>query len=350
MQQTPGPGYKTDMKKISLKDIAQLAGASPSTVSFVLNGKAKAMRISETLAKKIKAVAKQEGYKPNQVAVSLRTGQTKILGLIVESIGGHFFGALARVIEDEADKYGYRIIYCSTENKPEKGREMIRMLSQSQVDGYLITPVQGMEEDIKELIKHKRPVVLIDGYFPEIPVPYVLVNNFAGVTEGMNHLIAKGHKKIAFVTVGIDLVQIQQREDAYLRAMRKSKLPGGKKLIFTLDYDYDKAQAILLLSEFIASHRDLDAIFFATNYLGITGLQCINNLKLKVPSDIAVICFDDHDIFSILPPGIAAIKQPVEEIAKTAVRLLLQQLGKEKTMTGGSNIEIKGTLIERGST
>jgi LacI family transcriptional regulator len=82
------------MKKISLKDIAHLAGVSTSTVSFVLNGKAKEMRISETLSKKIVALANKEGYKPNQIAVSLRTGQSKIIGLIVESIGGHFFGAL----------------------------------------------------------------------------------------------------------------------------------------------------------------------------------------------------------------------------------------------------------------
>ncbi len=155
------------------------------------------MRISETLEKKIKDVAKKEGYHPNQVAVSLRTGQSKILGLIVESIGGHFFGALARVIEAEAEKFGYRIIYCSTENDPNKGRDMIRMLSQSQVDGYLITPVEGMENDIKELMKHRKPLVLIDGYYPEVSAPYVLVDNAAGVTRGMTHLIEKGYRKIA---------------------------------------------------------------------------------------------------------------------------------------------------------
>src|SRR5918993_1403483 len=275
------------MKKVSLKDIATLSGASPSTVSFVLNGKEKEMRISERLAKKIKAVASREGYKPNQVAVSLRTGQSKILGLIVESIGGNFFGALARVIEHEADKYGYRIVYCSTENDLTKGQEMIRMLSHSQVDGYLITPVEGLEKDIRDLLKHNKPVVLIDGYFPDVPAPYVLVNNNSGVTQGMNHLIAKGYKKIAFVTVEIDLVQIRQREEAYTAALKKHKIPPQKSLIFRLPYNYEKDAGVEKLSNFIKKHPELDAIFFATNYLGITGIQSIRQLDLRIPEDIA---------------------------------------------------------------
>ncbi|RYG26015.1 MAG: LacI family transcriptional regulator, partial [Chitinophagaceae bacterium] len=301
------------MKRTSLKDIAGLVGASTSTVSFVLNGKGKEMRISDALARKIKEIAKKEGYHPNQVAVSLRTGQSKIVGVIVESIGGHFFGSLAKIIEEEAEKCGYRIIYCSTENDPGKGRDMIRMLSQSQVDGYLITPVPGMEADIAELLKHRTPLVLLDGYFPTVPAPYVLVNNIAGITEGMNHLIGRGYKKIAFVTVEIDLVQIRQREEAYLQALKKKKLPASKSLIFRLAYNYDKTEAIQALCDFIRSHKDLDAIFFATNYLGITGLQSIRKLKMSVPKDLAMICFDDHDIFSLYPPGIASIQQPVEE-------------------------------------
>ncbi len=338
------------MKKISLKDIAHLAGVSASTVSFVLNGKAKQMRISESLAKKIITLANKEGYKPNQIAVSLRTGQSKIIGLIVESIGGHFFGALAKVIEEEAEKNGYRIVYCSTENDAEKGKDMIRMLSNTQVDGYLITPVAGMEKEISELLRFNRPLVLLDGYFPGIPAPYVLINNAAGVTEGMDHLFAKGHKKIAFVSVDIDLAHIKEREKAYAAAMKKHKLPYNKSLLFKLEYNYDKVLGAKALSSFITRHPDLDAIFFATNYLGITGLQSLAALGLKIPDDMAVICFDDHDIFALYPPGIATIQQPIQEIGKTAIQLLIKQLTKEKLSPLKQSVEIKGILVARGST
>ncbi|MET0243714.1 MAG: LacI family DNA-binding transcriptional regulator [Flavitalea sp.] len=338
------------MKKISLKDIASLAGVSPSTVSFVLNGKEKQMRISEDLANKVRAVATKEGYKPNQVAVSLRTGQSKILGLIVESIGGTFFGALAKVIEKEADKYGYRIVYCSTENDPAKGREMLRVLSHSNVDGYMMTPVEGMEKDVMELLKSKRPVVLIDGYFPDIPAPYVLVNNAAGVTQGMNHLISRGYSKIGFVTVDIDLVQIREREQAYIAALKKHKLGANRKLMLTLEYNYDKQAGVKAISKFIKDHPEMDAIFFATYYLGISGLQSVQELKLRIPKDLAMVCFDDHDIFALYPPGVTTIAQPVEQIGITAVSLLIQQLGKDKKTITQARVEIDGDFIQRGST
>jgi LacI family transcriptional regulator len=176
------------MKRVSLKDIAKLAGVSPSTVSFVLNGKAKQMRISSTLADKIIEVARKEGYHPNQVAVSLRTGKSHMLGLIVESMSGNFFASFARVIEEEAATHGYKVVYCSTENQQQKAHELIRMLGHQQVDGYIVTPTPGMEEDIRTLAEAKKPVVLMDSYFPGIDVAYVLVDNFDGVTKGMNHL------------------------------------------------------------------------------------------------------------------------------------------------------------------
>ncbi len=168
------------MKRVSLKDIAKMTGASPSTVSFVLNGKAREMRISDDLAKKIVAIAKREGYHPNQVAVRLRTGKSQMLGLVVESISGNFFAALAKVIEEEAEQYGYKVVYCATENDGKKGQELIKMLSQQQVDGYIITPAIGMEEDIEQLIEHKKPVVLLDSYIPNMDVPHVLVDNYGG--------------------------------------------------------------------------------------------------------------------------------------------------------------------------
>ena len=263
------------MKRVSIKDIAQMVGAAPATVSFVLNGKAKQMRISERLAGNIKSTAEKLGYHPNQIAVSLRTGKSKILGLIVENISDNFFATLARTIEDEAELFGYKVVYCSTENETEKGRELIRMLSQRQVDGYLITPSSGMDEDIKDLIKHNKPVVLMDRYFPGLIAPHVLVDNYGGVSKGMKHLSKKGYKNIAFVTVDLKLVQMQDRERAYVQFLKSNVVSQNKKLILRLKYNYDKEEAVRLINKFLKKNPKIDAIFFATNYLGITGLESI---------------------------------------------------------------------------
>ena len=336
------------MKRVSLKDIARIAGVSPSTVSFVLNGKAKQMRISETLATKIIEVAKKEGYHPNPVAVSLRTGKSQILGLIVETISGNFFASLSRIIEEEAARFGYKVVYTSTENNRQKGKELIGMLSQRQVDGYIITPTPGMEQDIKELIADNKPVVLMDSYFPGLDVPHVLVNNYEGVMKGMAHLIEKGFRRIGFVTVDLNLVQMEERLKAYQDSMHKEGL-ATDNLVLSLKYEEDKELGIQQVTNFIQNTTDLEAVFFATNYLGLLGLESIHRLGLKLPDDLAMICFDDHDVFRLYPPGITCIRQPAEEIAKTALELLMHQLGKGGN-DGESKIEISPGLVIRGTT
>ncbi|WP_246858977.1 LacI family DNA-binding transcriptional regulator [Chitinophaga sp. XS-30] len=338
-----------EMKRLSLKDVARMAGVAPSTVSFVLNGKARQMRISDELAAKVMAVVKKTGYQPHHVAVNLRTGQSKTLGLIVESISGSFFAALARVIETEADRFGYKIVYCSTENNASKGSELIRMLSRQQVDGYLITPAAGMEKDIQQLLAHKRPVVLMDSYFPELEVPYVLINNYEGVKEGITHLLAKGYKKIGFVTVDMELVQVQQRLKAYKDTLRDHGISVHSRQILKLSYNSPREEAITRIQELIRGNKGMDAIFFSTNYLGILGLESIAGLGLTIPGDLAMVCFDDHDIFRLYPPGITVVQQPIEDIAKTAMGLLMQQLDKNREPAKNTHVELPGKFIQRGS-
>lgn len=336
------------MKRVSIKDIAKQVGVVPSTVSFVLNGKAKEMRISDELAEKIKAVVKETGYQPNHTAVSLRTGKTKILGLIVEDISNVFFATLAKTIEDEAYALGYKIVYCSTENDDKKGTELIRMLSNQQVDGYLITPCQGMADEVQMLLNQNRPVVLMDRYFTDIDVPYVLVDNGAGIKQGMEHLIKKGYRKIAFITVDLEQIQMQQREVAYRECTKSHKLPG--EFILKLPYTIKPVDAIKQISAYIESITDLDAVFFATNYLGVYGLESIKKLKLSIPKDLAVICFDDHDIFRLYTPEITIIKQPINQIAITAIQLLMKQFEKQELPTEELHIFKTPELIVRAST
>src|SRR6202035_1818806 len=136
------------------------------------------------------------GYRPNQLARGLRTGKTKTIGLIVENISNAFFATLAKTIEDEAKKYDYKVVYCSTDNDEEKARELINMLSQRQVDGYIITPTQHLAEDIRRLQAENKPVVLIDRYVPQHEdIPALLVDNYEGVAQGMESLLEKGYRK-----------------------------------------------------------------------------------------------------------------------------------------------------------
>jgi len=338
------------VKRVSLKDVAKEAGISTTAVSFILNGRAKDMRISKVLEKKVRNIAGKLGYSPNQVAVSLRTGQSKLIGLVVESIAGHFFGSLAKNIEEHAEKSGYKLLYSSTENKAQRGIEILRMFSQHQVDGFLITPAKGMEKEILAIAGQNKPLVLIDSYFPNTSISHVLVDNYKGVMMGMDHLFEKGYENIALVTVDLPLIQMQERKRAFKQAMAARKMKNINERILAVPFDSSGEEICILVTKFLKERPGTQAVFFATNYLGIPGLECIQQQQLQMPEDIAMICFDDHDLFRLFPKGITAIRQPIEEIAKTAVKLLMNQLKNEMEEKEREQVKLAPVLVERGST
>lgn len=333
---------------VSIKDIAKEVNTSISSVSLVLNGKAKGKRISDALAVRIVKAAERLGYHPNQVAVSLRTGQTKTVALIVEDIANNFFSSLAKTIEDEAKFYGYNVVLCSTENDIEKGKEVIRMLSKQQMDGYLITPMPGIEKEITGLVANGRPVVLMDGYLKETDIPYVVVNNFKGMQYGIELLIKKGYKNIGYVTVDQEKLQIKEREAAWRQTLKKNGLMCSSKYLLKVAFDSKEITAEKKIEDFLEQNRKLDAVVFATNYLGIFGLKSIRNLKLKVPESIAVLCFDDHDIFDLHTPSITAIQQPIMQMAKVAVTILMGLLNVLKPAKN-CQIQLPVKIKERAS-
>ena len=328
-----------------------MAGVSTSTVSFVLNGKADQMRISKPIAEKIAGIAKKSGYQPNQVAVSLRTGQSKIIGLLVDDISNQFFASCAKFIEDEANEYGYKVIFCCTENDDQRARILLNILTHQQVDGFIITPTAKLNKDIEQLVNYKKPFVLMDRYFPEIDTPYVLVNNYSGIEKGMTHLIKKGYQRIGFVTVDLKMIQMQVREKAYKDVQKKEQDNVKHRLTLKLPLDCTahKEESIQSIISFIRD-AELDAVLFATNYLGILGLESIQQMNLEIPRDIAVICFDDNDIFRLYTPAITVIKQPIDRIAKSSVAILMDRLGVGKQKTQRNQVQIEPELVVRKST
>lgn len=338
-------------RKISIKDLARITGTSATTVSFVMNGKAEEMRISKSVADKILKASKQHGYSPNQLAVSLRTGHSNIIMLLVESVSGNFFATLAKVVEEEAALFGYKVLYCSTDNNLEKTRDTMKLLRQLHIEGYIITPVPGMLEDIQLLQAQGKSVVMVDSYLPQVEAPHVLVNNYEGVMQGMAHLVKAGYKKIGFVTADLSLIQMTEREKAYKKSLQAHKIPFDKKAILKVPYATGREELVKLIAGFLEKQPDIEALFFATNYLGIAGLEAISKRKKRIPKDIGVVCFDDHEAFHTYPGGITVIEQPIEEIARTSIQLLMQQLGKKPaTASAESNIELPSRLVVRGST
>jgi LacI family transcriptional regulator len=316
------------MKKVSISDIARKAGVSVSTVSFVMNDKAVKMRISREVIEKVENVAREMGYRPNQLARGLRTGKTKTIGLIVENISNAFFATLAKTIEDEAKKYDYKVVYCSTDNDEDKARDLINMLSQRQVDGYIIVPTPQLADEIRKLQGESKPVVLIDRYFREHQeIPAVLVDNYEGVAKGTEYLIAKGYDKIGLVTIETDMAHMNDRLIAYYDVLRRHDIPVDERRVKIVPYQTSHEKSLDQIEDFLKGPDSaIDAVFFLTNYLGVLGIEVIKKLKIRVPEELAVLCFDDNDIFRLYTPTISVIRQPIESIGQQAMCALIERL------------------------
>ncbi len=334
-------------KKISIHDIAKELKVSATTISFVLNGKAKEKRISEDVKKKILDYVKKVGYSPNQIAKSLRTGKTNIIGMLVEDISDPFFSSISRGIESIAYQHHYKIFFASTENDTEKTKALIKVFRERQVDGYIIAPAPGIEDEVKALMNDNVPVILFDRYLPSLNTSTVIIDNFSGAYQAVKHLEANGFSNIAFITLESEQTQMQARLQGYVRATEENlKAPIIKKLPYKLSHDLSAEK---LVQGFIEKHDRLDAVIFATNYLAINGLKAIRNLGLRIPDDIAVVGFDDNTFFYLFTPSITAVAQPVEEIAEEVVKQLLDALSDERESKKRRTVTLPVKLIERNS-
>lgn len=332
-------------KKISILDIAKALGISPTTVSFVLNGRAREKRISDKLEEQVLQYVEEVGYKPNSLARSLRTGKTNTIGLVVESISNPFFSNIARTIEDIAYANGYRILYSSTENSVERTRAILQLFADRQVDGYIISPPEGVENDIRQLVDGKKPVVLFDRVIDQLDLDSVSIDNQFSAYNATRVLLGNGYKHVACVTLNSEQLQMQERENGYVKALEGS---GGSPAIFRIDYGADDLQFKADFVAFLKQYPQTDALLFTTNYLAVKGLRAMKGLAYEIGGNLGLIAFDEHDLFELHQPPISAIAQPIEAIAQQLIALLLHRLGNTNALQP-QHLILPTTLQSRAS-
>lgn len=336
-------------KRTLIHDIAKHLEVSIATVSLVLNGKAKEHRISDALAERVLKYVDEVGYKPNQLAKSLRTGKTHVIGLIIEDISNPFFATVAWLIERHAFARGYRILYCSTDNDTAKAKDLLTMFQERHIDGYIIAPPAGVEKEIGQLLKSNIPTVLFDRYLPGLPTDYIVVDGEAGVYQATRHLLDQGLARIAFLTTESEQTQMASRLAGYTRAMHEQGQPLNVQRI-PLDFEGNKEKCIAATYQFLQANPTCEAIVFANNSLTIYGLEAIARLGLRIPQELAVISFDDNDLFRLHSPTITTIAQPIEALAEMLINVLLEKLATDQyEPTAVQEIVLPTSLVVRGS-
>ncbi|MGQ1787387.1 LacI family DNA-binding transcriptional regulator [Saccharicrinis sp. GN24d3] len=338
------------MKKATLSDIAKELGVSTGLVSMVINGKARQNRISEEMSQKVMDKAAELNYRPNQFARGLKTGRSNTIGLIVADIANPFFGKVARAVEDYAGQHGFYVMFCSSDENPEKSDSLIKVMIDRQVDGLIIAPTEKSENQILSLKKNNIPFVLIDRFFPKIKCHRVVVKNKEGAYSAVSHLIKMGARTVGYVDISSGMWHMKQRFEGYKAALREAGVSFKTSLYKEVQYSLFHEDMQIKISDLISENPDIDAIFFPSNILGIQGIQVLKRLQKKIPDDIAIACFDDPEHFSLTEPGVSAIAQPIQELSRKVVDLLVHDINVDKKEHGEfQQIELGTQFIIRGS-
>ena len=330
----------SSLKKISLKDIAEAAGVSTALVSFVLNGKRKEYRVGEETAQRILKIANDMNYQPNLAAKSLRSGKTKTIGLVVSDISNPFFSQLARVLEDEAAKQNYTVLFGSSDENKDKMNSLVGNLINKGVDGLIIVPCEGSERIIASLVYDNVPIVLFDRYFSDINVSYVALNNFNASYVLTKHLLEVGYNAPCMVAYDVDLIHMKERVRGYKKAMGDV---GKKNFInvVCLKQNAPRKSADRLLPKMVDA--GVDAFLFATNMISLACLYTIKDMGKGIVGKIGLAGFDGNPAFDFFNVPISYIRQPIDILAQKALEILIDGMANGNTV---QSVLAEGELVE----
>ncbi len=334
-------------RKVSQKDIAAKAGVSTALVSYVLNGKAKESRVGDEMAARILQIAKELNYRPNHLAKSLRSGKTYTIGLVIADISNPFFANIARVVEDEARHHGYTVIIGSCDERADKAWDLLNVLINRQVDGFIIVSSEGSEKQIHYLKEKNIPFVLLDRHFPDIQTDFVATNNYKASYDAATHLIRGGYERIGLFAYKSEMFHMKERIRGYRNALRDNGIAPNPNWIKEVHFETMEQEVKNALDEITSSGQKLDALIFATYGLAINGLKCINELHLQVPSDLAIVSFGQSEGFDLYYCPITYMEQPIELLGKTAVEYLIGKLNNPNE--GMKQILMEAKLVARQS-
>ena len=334
------------MKRASIKDIAKIAGVSVATVSYVLNKK-EGQRISEDTKKKIFEIAETINYVPNRIARSLQNNKSKLLGLIVADISNDFYSSIARHLEDKALKLGYTLIIGSSDENSEKFEKLIELFSQQQVDGMIVAPVAGSEEILQKLMEKNYPLVTIDRYLKGVNIPGVILNNREVAENTTNFLLEKDFDQIIYIGYDTKLPHLLDRQYGFETTISESgRSIVNKNILVGLENIAEEIHT--KLKEVLGKKPKNTALYFSSNKLAVAGLAYLMKNNIKVPDDVSVVAFDETEAYQLFPAEITYVKQPLEEMADEAVKLLDLQINQYSSTA--KKITLPGKLIIQNST
>ena len=327
----------------TVADVAKEAGVSVSTAARVLSGSGYA---SDDTRRLVLEAAKALGYVPNQIARSLRTRQTRLIGLLIGDVENSFYSAIARHVESVAKDAGYHVVLCNSDDDPAIERDYLTLLAGMQVDALIVTPTLKNRRDLTRLLEEDIVIVQMDRKVDGLDADAIVVDNEAGAASAVTHLIEAGHSPIGILTGELSVPTARQRLTGYERAMAEHGIEVRPKLIRS--GSFHREHAIEDATELLAAKPTPTAIFAANNFLAEGALVALGQRGLRVPRDVSLVAFDDVEWMSMVDPPLTTVRQPTKDMARGAAELVLRRL--QEGTTGPSTTMVFHTeLVPRGS-
>ncbi|MCP3027918.1 LacI family DNA-binding transcriptional regulator [Halobacillus sp. A5] len=330
---------------VTIKDVAKEAKVSISTVSRVLNNSGyTSMEVKEKVNKAVEKLK----FQKNMVATAMIKKQTSTFGLIIPDIKNIFYGELTRAIEDQANKYGFNVILCNTDNDLDKEAEYLNFLIRKGVDGVIFSTPEMNDRNIKEVMKARSDLAFISlgSRVSDVQIDEVIVNNFEGGYEATKHLLDLGHQRIGFIGGRQNSYSTTERLKGYSQALEDYGLKMDKKLTrldeFKIHSGYDKGKELLSLKE------RPTAIFAGNDAIAVGIYKAAREFNLSIPENLSVIGFDDSQFAEIVYPTLTTIRTPIQDMAEKTVELAVQISRKGKNFK--ETVTFQPTLIKREST
>jgi DNA-binding LacI/PurR family transcriptional regulator len=331
--------------QVTIKDIARELGISPSTVSKALKGHPD---ISPETKKAVRELVDRWNYKPDPIALSLKSGSSKIIGVIVPEIIHYFFSTVISGIEDLAYNDGYHVMFCQSNESYEREVKAVDTLLSSRVDGILVSmsKVTKKFDHFRKIIESGIPLVFFDRICENIETDRVIVDDEAGSYDAAKHLIETGCRNIIHLSGPEHLLIAQNRKKGFIRALREYNIPVSEDNIIRCDTAEGARE---IIPELLDRESPPDG-FFAVNDLTAAETMKIVKIKgYKVPDDISIVGFTSGMISDLTDPPLTSVEQHGYSIGKEAVRLLINNLTDNDESPVQTKI-IKTNLVIKGST
>ena len=312
-------------KAASIYDVARESAVSVFTVSEVVNKKS---HVSKKLRDRVEETIRKLNYRPNLIARSLAKQKTHTIGMIVPDIANPFFPMVVRGAEDAAQKDGYNLLLCNSDDSLEKEERAIELLLSKRVDGILLTKAaEDFRAPLRQMIKEvKVPFVLVMRTYPKLTADAVITDDYQGAYDAVSHLARSGRQRIGLISGPLKVSNAVARWQGFHDSLKAMGLPFDKELIIEGDYriesGYRAGHALL-------SHRP-DGIYVANHLMTVGLLKAAEEMGMRCPEDFGLVSFDDYPWLGIFRPRLTTVELPKHQLGSEAAELLIKRISGDR--------------------